>query len=315
MDPPRWPLVREVCTLVGSARGQQLEVHELGGGRALVMDPAQVDVLRKRLEARFRQLRYEDRTELAEALGVSPEVLDAYALTPKSRLIHGAAAYGWRWFKHEHVLAVARHLADAGHVEWHISEMAKALEYVAPDRFAGYGPHDIGSIVTREENRHLYSKAGRDGQWFLHEFGDGHKSTMEAVEAVLRAAPTPLHHIDIASALQRVVSTPALKQLLHTKFKSFHRGVFGLSDIEYGATPEFGVVVSLLERALEAGGAIEVAEARQLAAREGLRPEWVIGAAAVSPRFTYSSGNAKVSAMICAADVPPRQTLARASES
>lgn len=302
MDPPRWSLLRVVCALVGVVRGQTLDVHELGGGRAVVANRGDVDALGARLEQRFEQLRYEDRSELAEALGVSASILDAYALIPKSRLVHGAAAYGWRWFKHDHLLATARHLADAGHVEWHISEMAKALEYVAPERFAGYEPHNIVSIITREDNRHLYSQAGREGQWFLHEYGDGHRSTLEAVEAILSAAPTPLHHTDIAASLQRVVSTPALMQTLHTKFKSFHRGVYGLNDVAYGTSPQLGAVEAVLLRAVRIGGEVTVAEARKLAANEGLKPEWVIGAATLSPRLVYASGNAKVVAMIRAAD-------------
>jgi hypothetical protein len=91
-------------------------------------------------------------------------------------------------------------------------------------------------------------------------------------------------------------------QTLHSRFKSFHRGVYGLNEVAYGTSPQFGAVEAMLLRAVHTGGAVTVADARKLAANEGLKPEWVIGAATLSPRLAYASGNAKVVAMIRAAD-------------
>ena len=167
-----------------------------------------------RLEAalgdRMREPRFAPRATLALEVGVSEEILDILASTHEARLTSLRGCYGWRWTKQDQMLAIARQLAAAGFADWHLSELARALEYVNAPAFEGFAAHDVGSILGRDATKNTYENTGRAGRWRLQEEGDGFRSTFDAVVALLHAAPCPVHFADIHSSLRRPVSEEAL---------------------------------------------------------------------------------------------------------
>lgn len=310
------PVIRTLSALIGPSEaaelrlamgllfeitGRELSLRE-GPDRWVILDAASECGLWQLLESHFQEPRFISRDGLADAVDIPEESLDAFAALPDSRLRPLNGYYGWQWSKQDCMVAVARHLAAAGHSEWHISEMARALEFIDPVGFVGFGPHDIGGIVARPGIRDLFESIGRAGSWRLREHGDGFRNTFDAVQSLLRSAPSPLHISDILANLRRPVSRNALGALLRgnpsaREFRSFGDAIFGLPDLSYGRTDGFRHVEAWLLARVANGQEVAVSLLKALARADGVRFDCLIGVAKVSDRLAYRPGSRGFSAI------------------
>ncbi|HQN08976.1 MAG TPA: sigma factor-like helix-turn-helix DNA-binding protein [Thermoanaerobaculia bacterium] len=261
----------------------------------VLLERADEAEIRAQLEKHFEEPQFIARADLSLAVGFGEECLDSLALLPDSKLRSLFGYYGWHWSKQDCMLAVARHLASAGHLTWHISEMARALEFHSPADFAEFSPHDVGGILQRPDLENLYEHAGQAGIWRLQEYGDGHRNTLEAVKALLRSSPSPMHSSDIHANLQRPVSRDALAALLRNnpssrEFTAFGDAIFGLSDSTYGTSEDFRALEAWLMEHVEEGVGISVASLKDLARADGRRFDCLIGVAKISEKLEYRPG-------------------------
>jgi len=134
------------------------------------------------------------------------------------------------WTVPQWTVAVARELARHGHTEWHFSEIAEALKFVAPHLFNGAPGNVVLTALLTDAGRALTEYAGHAGRYRLKEQGDGHTKNKDAVVAVLRLSNRPLSTEEIKARLNRDVALTTLQVLLSQKdtFRSFGNGVYNL---------------------------------------------------------------------------------------
>jgi predicted DNA-binding protein YlxM (UPF0122 family) len=130
------------------------------------------------------------------------------------------------------VEAIAWELAEAGFTEWHFSEMAKALQFVYPNRFSDMNNRNVAAALSRKDTT-AFQFAGQKGQWQLRAFGDGYDNNKEAIIAVLKESGTALHYKMIYQRLQRPVRLETVYALLDRDddFRSYGDGIYGLTDL------------------------------------------------------------------------------------
>lgn len=173
-------------------------------------------------------------TQLALELNCSAADLEVLAcISPKLRRTAGGL-YGFGgWTVPSLLKAVAEQLALDGVQEWHFSEIGKAAAVFEVD-LAKQSARNFAAIVARTDV-HFFEQAGRQGYWRLRSLGDGHTDNRAAIQAVLTAYDIPLHTRDISARLQRQVNPSTIYALLDRDplFRSFGRGVFGISERVY----------------------------------------------------------------------------------
>lgn len=128
--------------------------------------------------------------------------------------------------------AIAWELAEAGFTEWHFSEMAKALQFVYPNRFSDMNNRNVAAALSRKDTT-AFQFAGQKGQWQLRAVGDGFDNNKEAIIAVLQEAGTALHYTTIHKRLQRPVRSATVYALLDRDddFRSYGDGIYGLTEL------------------------------------------------------------------------------------
>lgn len=186
---------------------------------------------------------------LAQQTGCSVQVLlSAPNHTPNLFLTRNSQLALKSWNVRTWSVIAAQELARQSVTEWHYSEMARALEFILPERFQGLCGRNVSSVMT--DARRVFAPAGRMGIWRLTQHGDGHQTTSEAISAVLGAADKPLSAREVHDRLERNVNIGSVHQILTARqeFRSVRTGGYTLS--RPGATGRFGPEAFHAEEAL-----------------------------------------------------------------
>jgi hypothetical protein len=123
-------------------------------------------------------------------------------------------------------------------MQWHFSQMARALELVAPELFPKLIGRNVAAVLSRPDVT-CFEYAGRKGCWRLKQYGDGHIDNRAAIQAVLDAADMPLHSAEIQRRLRpgRDIAQGTIVALLdrEPEFRAWKGGVYGITAKSYPA--------------------------------------------------------------------------------
>lgn len=254
------------------------------GERIAVGAAARVTELKETLRKLFAAPVYRLASDVEQELGLEPGALRG-ALDFESKLELAGEQVGWRWSKRDRLLAVARLAARHGVMEWHVSQMAKALAVVDPAGCGRLTGRLVIAIVTRKEDT-AFSTTGRRGEWLLSENGDGFRTTLEAVRQVLEESDCPLHLSDVHRMLRRDIPEANVVALLHnaSHFQAFGRNVYGLAGRQYARD---GATLAWILEQLGAERSISLDVLSRRAEDAGIRPETLRGTAQASEVLSY----------------------------
>lgn len=222
------------------------ENHQPTSGHSVQLAPAiwlytTSDLLHSgRLEGMFGSSgQFLPNSALAATLDLEPDELLALSCASAAAR---PTVQGWvglnTWTLPQWAEAVAVHLARHGVTEWHFSQMARALEVVAPDVYPSLTGRNVAAVLSRPGVT-CFEYAGRKGCWRLREYGDGHTDNRAAIRAVLDAADLPLHSAEIQRRLRpgRDIAQGTIVALLEreAEFRAWGNGVYGVAATFYPA--------------------------------------------------------------------------------
>lgn len=221
--------------------------------------------------------------EAAQQLATSPyQLIHCYELYGTLWLTHSTKLANSKWTKVQCVEALAAELAEAGYIEWHFSEMARALEFVFPDKFPKALGRNTAALIGRSE---IFQFTGRKGYWQLASFGDGFATTKDALITLLEAHDIPIHVSHLYKQLERNVAEGTVLAILgrEKEFSNYGKGIFALKAKNYPFPSKETLAEALWlwrylrEQNLET---IPLAKANSLAIKAGLIP-WRLRTAVV----------------------------------
>ena len=254
----------------------------------LIYDHRNLPKARQALRQQMRTPTLQNPDDLADQLEMSPEEVGVLVrlLSDEFYSVDDGRISAWYWTKAQKVALVAKEFAKAGFTEWHGSEICKAMRIFDPTDFGAYDTHDLLALLSRPAKPAVFEFAGRAGVWRLREYGDGHSSSQEAVEAILRASAYPLHTSDLTRALKRNVGSGTLAQILDRKqFAKFGPSVYGLAGESYVVDDK---VEAWLLSQIDAG-LRRAAQLEEAALGAGIPAAAIRGTAAVSKTLRLKS--------------------------
>jgi|GEM_PF-3792175 len=254
----------------------------------LIYDHRNLPKARQELRRQMRTPMLQNLDDLADQIGMSPDEVGVLVrvLSDEFYSVADGRISAWFWTKTQKVALVAKELAKAGFTEWHGSELCKAMRAFDPTDFGSYDTHDLLALLSRPAKPSVFEFAGRAGVWRLCEYGDGHSSSQEAVEAILRASAYPLHTSDLARALKRNVGYGTLVQILDRElFVRFGSGVYGLAGESYVVDDKIETwLISQIDAGLR-----QAAQLEEASVGAGVPSAAIRGTAAVSKKLRLKS--------------------------
>lgn len=195
--------------------------------------------------------RFLNAATLADLLDVGEsDLLTFWPACPRLAFTAGELFASESWTLPQWTEAVAAELATAGFPEWHFSEMARALEVVAPQHYPALVGRNVAAVLSRPDVT-AFEYAGRKGCWRLKAYGDGHADNQAAIRAVLDAHDLPLHTRELQERLKvlgRDIVAATVYALLEREndFYALGGGVFGVAGRAYpDAYPEEAWILNL----------------------------------------------------------------------
>lgn len=203
------------------------------------------------------------------------DLLTFWPACPRLAFTAGELFASQSWTLPQWTEAVAAELAAAGFPEWHFSEMARALEQVAPQHYSELIGRNVAAAISRPDVT-AFEYAGRKGCWRLKAYGDGHADNHAAIRAVLDAHDLPLHTRELQERLNvlgRDIAAATIYALLdrENEFCALGGGVFGVAGRAYpDAYPEEAWMLRLF--ADNAATALPADQVHWAALAAGLEP-------------------------------------------
>lgn len=216
------------------------------------------------------------------------QLIHCYEIYDSLWLTHSTKLGNTKWSKMQCLEALATELAEAGYTEWHFSEMARALEFVFPEKFRKELGRNTAALIGRSE---MFQFTGRKGYWQLASFSDGFASTKEALITLLDTQDIPIHVAHLYEKLERNVTESTVLAILgrEKEFTNHSKGVFSLKDKNYSYTQQDLNEALWLFHYLckENINTITLQEADTLAIQQGIQPWRLRTAVVLSQNLIY----------------------------